>query len=83
MALCYKKVFLAIVIEVFQADTHPAVTPESRLRPFASAIAERAVAVVVEHGIRLAGKGGHDNVRKAVVIVVLKDDAHARKRAAV
>src|SRR6267378_5299154 len=80
MALCDEQVFPAVVVEVFQANT-PAGTAGGKCAEagLEASIGERAFAIIVVEAVDLAGKLGNDDVGFAVVVVVLKNSAHAGK----
>src|SRR5579872_591046 len=82
--LRHEQILLPIVIEVFQTNTPTGgYTGKHGDAGLQSAITKRTVAIVVKHGISLSRQRGHDNVRKAIVIVILKHHTHARQRSAV
>src|SRR5713226_1149650 len=84
MALSDEQVLPAVVVEVFQADT-PAGTAggECTEAGFKASIGERAIAIIVVEAVDFAGQLGNDDVGLAVVVVILKDSAHAGKWLAV
>src|SRR5260221_10530171 len=78
------KVLPAVVAE-FSHPTAPSGTAggERAEAGFKTLIGERASAIVVVEAIDFPGQLGNDDVGLAVVIVVLKDSAHAGKRLAI
>src|SRR6266446_5529710 len=78
MSLRDEQIFLPIVVEILQANApargYSRKHSDSSLQ---AAVAERSVAIVVKDGIGLARQSCDDHVRLAVIIVVLKDHAHA------
>src|SRR5882724_3420499 len=84
MALSDEQVLPAVIVEVFQTDA-PARTPRGECAEagFETSIGEQALAIVVVETVDFAGQLGNDDVGFAVVVVVLKDSAHAGKRLAI
>src|SRR5260370_36597460 len=80
MALSYKQVLPAVVVQVFHPNA-PAGTAggERAEADFEALIGERASAIVVVEAVDFAGQLGNDDVGLAVVIVVLKYTSHAGK----
>src|ERR1700741_774988 len=78
LALGHEQVLPAIVVEIFQ--TCPPAGAACRHRPEArleAAVREEALAIIVVKTIDFARKPGHEEIRSAIVIVVLKDGTHA------
>src|SRR5438477_2860057 len=79
MSLRDKKVLPAIVVKVFQADAPARASAREHAESGReTSIAESAVAVIMVDTIKLSRKLGHNHVGPAVVVIVLKDYAHAR-----
>src|SRR5713226_8642701 len=84
MTLGDEQVLPAVVVEVFHANAPSGTAGGERAEAgFKTLIGERASAIVVVEAIDFAGQLGNDDVGLAVVIVVLKDSAHAGKRLAI
>src|SRR5258708_18432928 len=84
VALGDEQVLPAVVVEVFHANAPSGTAGGERAEAgFKPLIGERASAIVVVEAIDFPGQLGNDDVGLAVVIVVLKDSAHAGKRLAI
>src|SRR6266699_2778172 len=84
MALSYKQVLPAVVVQVFHSNAPAGTAGGERAEAgFEALIGERASAIVVVEAVDFPGKLGNDDVGLAVVVVVLKDSAHAGKRLAI
>src|SRR5713226_2975307 len=80
VALGYQQILPAVIVEVFQADSPAGAACRQRAEAgFETSIGERATAIVVVGAVDFAGQLGNDDVGLAVVVVILKDSAHAGK----
>ena len=79
-----KQILPSIVVEVLEphapSGTRRRQHAQARLQ---TAIAERAVAVIVVNGVNLFGQVRHDDVGLSVIIVIAEIDAHSGKGVAV
>ena len=77
VALRDEEVLPAVIIEILEPHTPSGASrgnqPEPRLK---ASIAEKASAVIVEERINLSRKHGHQDVRSAVIVVILEHRAH-------
>jgi len=79
-----KASFQPSFIKIFQTDSPAEDFPESAPKPaFQFLGAERAVGRHMKRHVRLVRKLRDEKVRKAIVVVILKDDAHAGEHFAV
>src|SRR6185369_2680374 len=84
VALSYEEILPAIIIKVFKphAPTRAA-GGETAQTGGQAAIAEGTVAIIVIHGVDLAGEVGYDDIGFSIVIVIAKIDTHAGVRLAI
>src|SRR6266853_2880986 len=84
VALGNEKILPAVVVEIFQAHA-PAGTARSKSAEASlqALISESASAVVVIQAVEFTRQNGDDHVGAAIIIVVLKNRAHAGKTFAV
>src|SRR5690242_2825989 len=84
VTLRHKKILPAVIVEIFQADSPPRASAGKRAQSgLQASITECTVAIIVVDAIELSGKLGDDHVRPAIVVIILKDCAHAREPASV
>src|SRR5579864_6243109 len=79
-----KQIFPALVVEVFQTDAPARASAGQRSQSsFQTAITECPVAIIMIDAVNLPGEFGDDDVRAAVIVVILKDHSHPREPSAV
>src|SRR5258708_1170891 len=84
VALGAEKIFPAIVVEIFQADAPSGAAGSKRAQArFEALVAEGAIAVIMVKAVKLARQHGDEDIGAAVVVVVLKNGAHAGKPLAI
>src|SRR5579863_4175383 len=84
MALRDEQIFPTVVVKIFQAYAPAgASTREHTQAGFETTITERAAAIVVIDTVNFSRQFSHDNVWPSVVVIVLKDHAHARQPPAI
>ncbi len=80
VALGYEQILPAVIVEVFQTNSPAGAACRQRAEAgFETSIGERATAIVAVGAVDFTGQLGNDDVRLAVVVVILKHSAHAGK----
>src|ERR1700691_2200407 len=83
MSLRYECVLPSVVIEILQSDSPARHVSREHAKPcFQFLRPEQSPAVIMEKNVRVMRKLGDKKVGKAIVVIILKNDAHARGHSA-
>src|SRR5262249_19905954 len=84
VALRHKQVLPAVVVEVLKAHAPSGTERSQRSQAtFQALVGKKPPAVVVIQGVDLPRQHGNENIGAAIVVIVLKDNAHPGKTFAV